>query len=222
MQTDSPRAHVFSLLSGLVLLGLFQVIGKVLPTSASTWAPAYVQLMGQVLILVATLLAWTALEWEHGSMPRLGKVHSFHVLIGLAAIVLVNYMQPLLDGVLGSGQEPPRVVDKAMIAAGLGAVVFASSVVVGPIVEEVIFRGFLFRAPNWDRNTLSTLAVLTITSAIFSAAHTNYTQPTTFIIIFLTGLILGIARVASGGLLLPIALHMCANAIVFKGMFFSH
>lgn len=221
MQTDSPRARVFSLLSGLVLLGLFQVIGKILPTSASTWAPAYVQLTGQALILAATLIAWTALEWEHGSMPRLGKVDSLHLMVGLAAIVLVNYMQPLLDGLLGSGQEPPRFVDKAMIAAGLGAVVFVSSVVVGPIVEEVIFRGFLFRGPNLDRSIYSTFVVLILTSAIFSAAHTNYTQPTTFIIIFLTGLVLGIARVASGGLLLPIVLHMCTNAIVFKGMLFT-
>lgn len=221
MQTDSSRAHVFSFLSGLVLLGLFQVIGKVLPATAINWAPAYFQLTGQVLILVAALIAWTALESEHGSMPRLGKVDSFHLMVGLAAIVLVHYMQPLLDGVLGSGQEPPRFVDKAMIAAGLGAVVFVSSVVVGPIVEEVIFRGFLFRAPNLDRSVYSTFIVLIITSAIFSAAHINYTQPTTFIIIFLTGLVLGIARVASGGLMLPIALHMCTNAIVFKGMLFT-
>ncbi|EMG2119200.1 hypothetical protein IPC1147_33585 [Pseudomonas aeruginosa] len=222
MQTDSSRAHVFSFLSGLVLLGLFQVIGKVLPTAAINWAPPYFQLAGQVLILVATVIAWAALEWEHGSMPRLGKVSVFNLILGLVAVVLVHYAGQILHDVLGSGHELPRDVDKAMIDAGLGAVVFASAVVVGPIVEEMIFRGFLFSAPNWDRNAFSTFALVVVTSAIFSATHTDYTQPTTFISIFLTGLVLGIARFASGGVLLPIVLHMCTNAIVFMEMLFSH
>ncbi|WP_249415137.1 MULTISPECIES: CPBP family intramembrane glutamic endopeptidase [Enterobacteriaceae] len=49
---------------------------------------------------------------------------------------------------------------------------------------------------------------------IFSAVHLQYTEIRTFIILFLVSLTFTVARVKSGGLLMPVILHMLMNGVV--------
>jgi membrane protease YdiL (CAAX protease family) len=80
-------------------------------------------------------------------------------------------------------------------------------VLIGPIGEEIMFRGFLYR--GWVRPGSLVTPILTIT-VLWSAMHLQYdwfgiTQ------VFLIGLVLGWLRWRSGSTSLTIALHVLVN-----------
>jgi membrane protease YdiL (CAAX protease family) len=77
------------------------------------------------------------------------------------------------------------------------------------IVEELCFRGIALRclAPF-----MSVRAAILIASAAFALAHLGAFLSVPYL--FLLGLFLGIARVSSGGLALPMLLHAAHNACV--------
>lgn len=87
-----------------------------------------------------------------------------------------------------------------------------SPLLLPPIVEELAFRHFIlsvlpFNASVW----MSHVAVATM-ALFFVSAH-GYIYLSTNVVIFVVALILGFARVRSGGLLLPIGLHAYAIAL---------
>ncbi len=83
-------------------------------------------------------------------------------------------------------------------------------VLLAPFFEEIVFRGFfleclLIWAPE------QRLACALLTSVAFAAMHTQYTHPETFIALIALSLLLCYARMKSGGLKLPVVLHMLNN-----------
>jgi membrane protease YdiL (CAAX protease family) len=80
-------------------------------------------------------------------------------------------------------------------------------VVIGPIGEEIMFRGFLYR--GWVRPGFLVTPVIVLT-LLWSAMHIQYDW---FGIsqVFLTGLVLGWLRWLSGSTALTIVLHMLVN-----------
>lgn len=87
------------------------------------------------------------------------------------------------------------------------AVVFAA-----PVIEEIIFRGFLLNAgigygPNGKR------VAIIITSLLFALAHSQYNSPVTFIMIFVMSVIFCLVRIQTNSLLAPIILHALYNGI---------
>ncbi|EBN0073021.1 CPBP family intramembrane metalloprotease [Salmonella enterica subsp. enterica serovar Virchow] len=87
------------------------------------------------------------------------------------------------------------------------AVVFAA-----PVIEEIIFRGFLLNAgigygPNGRR------VAIAVTSLLFASAHYQYHSPFTFIIIFVMSVIFCLVRIKTNSLIAPIILHALYNGI---------
>lgn len=87
------------------------------------------------------------------------------------------------------------------------AVVFAA-----PVIEEIIFRGFLLNAgigygPNGRR------VAIAVTSLLFASAHYQYHSPVTFIIIFVMSVIFCLVRIKTNSLIAPIILHALYNGI---------
>jgi membrane protease YdiL (CAAX protease family) len=85
-------------------------------------------------------------------------------------------------------------------------------VLLAPVFEEILFRGFVLQglllwAPR------QRLACAMLTSIGFAAMHTQYTHPQTMIALIALSLLLCYARLLSGGLKLPIFLHMLNNLI---------
>lgn len=81
-----------------------------------------------------------------------------------------------------------------------------------PIIEEIIFRGFLLNAgmgygPNGKH------AIIIITSLLFAMAHYQYNSPVTFIMLFVMSTIFCHVRIQSNSLLAPIVLHMIYNGV---------
>lgn len=83
---------------------------------------------------------------------------------------------------------------------------FLIAAILGPIVEEIFFRGFLFRA--WERQ-FGWVASLVLTSTVFGVYHKN------FLMAFMGSLILVCVYRRTGTLLAPMIVHAAFNISVW-------
>lgn len=87
-----------------------------------------------------------------------------------------------------------------------------------PIIEEIIFRGFLLNAgmgygPNGKH------VMMIITSVLFAMVHYQYNSPVTFIMLFVMSIIFCHVRIQTNSLLAPIILHIIYNGVVMLLLF---
>lgn len=79
--------------------------------------------------------------------------------------------------------------------------------VFGPTVEELLFRGVIF---SWLKERVNIALTIAVTALGWSVAH--YMYPWWVIaIIFVDGVILGLARWRTGSVIAPIVMHMLYN-----------
>jgi len=83
-------------------------------------------------------------------------------------------------------------------------------IVGAPLVEETVFRGFLFVGLQQFRHG-NVVAVL-VTSTVWAAIHLQY-DLYQIAIIFFIGILLGIARIRTGSLWVPLAMHALINLL---------
>lgn len=154
---------------------------------------------------------WGGFRWSHfGFTPARRGVWPWAVLGGLTvgffpgwvAVKLGELFPDLGMGALDSinaglsdGPLPERLLMAFVIA------------VVGPAVEEIVFRGFI-----WDRlqRIVSAPWVWVLSSLIFAGYHMD---PIHVIAVSITGLYLGWFRQISGSIWPPIVMHMLNNAL---------
>lgn len=88
--------------------------------------------------------------------------------------------------------------------------VWAVAICVQPaVIEELFFRYLMFRGL---RPVMGGHAVVWVTAVMFMLAHIG--APLSMPILLMLGVLLGYARLASGGIYLPMALHFFHNATV--------
>jgi membrane protease YdiL (CAAX protease family) len=78
----------------------------------------------------------------------------------------------------------------------------------GPISEELVFRGFLYS--QLAHTKLKVAGAILITAAIWSVVHFSY-SPSVIAVIFVAGLLLGIARLQSKSVIIPMLMHITWN-----------
>jgi len=83
-------------------------------------------------------------------------------------------------------------------------------IIVGPLSEEVFYRGFLFAGLR--HSPLGNLGAVLVTSAAWAAAHQQY-DLFEMGFIFAGGILLGIARIRSESLYVPLAMHTLGNLV---------
>lgn len=84
-------------------------------------------------------------------------------------------------------------------------------IVFAPLLEELIFRGYLFKA--WRNTRLGLSGTLLLTSALFTVLHIGQYGWSILAMIFTLSIILGLAREKSGSLWVPIMLHAINNLV---------
>lgn len=93
---------------------------------------------------------------------------------------------------------PPLIMALRILAIGL----------LGPISEELAFRGVLFAVLR--RTRLRIVGAILLTAALWSVSHLQY-APLLLALIFLDGLVLGAARHFTRSLYVPILMHVAGN-----------
>ncbi len=204
--------------------------------SDSTSLTAYLQdspwLMALFYAILAGLTLWTInvlIKLEFGSsLETLGlnkprKKHVVYVLLGygayfllyVAVVILVKWLIPELD--LDKEQE----LSFSTETTGLPLLaVFFSLVVLPPLVEETLARGFLF---GGLRTKLPFIAAAVITSLLFAAAHLGGAKDgllwVAAIDTFILSIILCYLREKTGSLWPSIGVHMLKNGVAFIILF---
>jgi tetratricopeptide (TPR) repeat protein len=163
-------------------------------------------------VIIAATQAFTRQPWGQPFSwpPRLGTVK----VVGLSLLGLVlasglsSWSAHWVERVLHwpvTIQEAIPLVKYALIANPLAA--FLSVVIVGPIVEEILFRGLIYGALE---KRLHVFGALLVSSFLFALVHL---QVVYFIPIFCLGLVLGWARWKANSLGLPILIHVLNNGV---------
>ncbi len=159
-----------------------------------------------LLVAIIWFGRWKAKDYLAINWPALPEVK-----VALASLVI---LLPALDAAAYlSGQAiiPPFMTDIYRNALSTGAVplLWLAVVVAAPVAEEIIFRGFLYR--GWVRSPRNPLPGILILAAFFAILHLQYDW-FGILQVFAMGLLLTYIRWRSGSMLLPMLLHVIANA----------
>jgi membrane protease YdiL (CAAX protease family) len=92
-----------------------------------------------------------------------------------------------------------------------------SVVIIAPIAEEFIFRGFLFSQLQHTR--FGPWGAITFSSLLWTVIHFQY-EIKILLVLFVFGLFLGYVRMAYKSLSLPIILHAINNLFAFVMAYF--
>lgn len=141
---------------------------------------------------------------------RLNGFRALPLLVFLLLTVGWLFASSWLSQILGGSPEYPPMLPLNR-TRGIILLVFASSCVISPLAEEIIYRGIawpLLTAARW-RPWL----IAAVTSLIFAISHHQYTPVDQFSI-FLFSLVLAAARHFSGSLTLPLLMHGIVNSVM--------
>lgn len=141
--------------------------------------------------------------------------------IGLALVAYVPYL--ILSVVLGSivvallpGFNPAETQDVGFseISSRFELfLAFFALVIAAPIIEEIIFRGYLF---SRLRREFGMITGVVITSVVFGIVHL---QLNVGIDVFALSILLCILRIVTGSIWAGVILHMAKNALAFFLLF---
>jgi membrane protease YdiL (CAAX protease family) len=143
--------------------------------------------------------------------------HWRDVRLGFAALAAVLVLTGILATV--SGQETPEFMTQTFEsarAAGMLPLLLLAFVVLGPLQEEMLFRGFLFRGLAPALGVWPAVALTAITWALMHAQYQWFFVGE----IFALGLALGWLRARSGSSILTFALHATVNGLALLEMAF--
>jgi len=132
------------------------------------------------------------------------------VAIAVAGLALLILIGDGLTLALGRNLASPFELDIHRTALAEGALLplWIAMIVVAPVGEEILFRGFLFRGfIHEPRNVLPGILAI---SLIWALLHLQYDWLGTALV-FLLGLFLGLVRLWFGSTTLVILLHMLVN-----------
>lgn len=131
-----------------------------------------------------------------------------YLVLTVSITALAMYLFPAADY-----QQKQNIGFEALTHSWEYILAFASLVVIAPIAEEVIFRGYLFgKLKKYAAVWVSVLC----SAALFAVAHGQWNVA---LDTFALGIVLASLRVVTGSIWASIALHALKNALAFYFLF---
>ena len=129
------------------------------------------------------------------------------VWIGVALVFAIAW-----DGLTYLLDRPiiPEFMLRAYETAYFVPLLWLAIVIAAPLAEELFFRGFLFEGIRYAR--LGAIGAVVITSLLWAVIHLQY-GPYEITTVFILGLILGVARLVTGSIYIPIVMHALVNLV---------
>lgn len=198
----------------MLLDPLFAWLVPMLPFSTNV----KISFMTVILELAAIGVIGLALLAYHKKFPDIGFsrpkwMHLARALVAFAGYIVVTiFLQAIIRQVFGdsfNADEPQELGYKALAAWEIIAA-FIPLVVLTPIAEEVIFRGFMYKG---IRSRMPFWVAAIVVSAIFGAVHGQWNVALDVFVMSMVGCYL----VEKTGSLWPsIFLHMIKNGLAFS------
>lgn len=126
-------------------------------------------------------------------------------------LFILNYLG-LIDDFAPQGLISIFTENENLLATGI---LLAGAVILAPITEELVFRGFIYR---FLKSKTSTLAAQVLSGALFALIHVNLLS---FLPLVVLGILLARAYEKSGNILVPICFHACFNAFTLTMLFIN-
>jgi membrane protease YdiL (CAAX protease family) len=205
----------------ILAFGLGQAVGLAALTALKTIDPQHVNddgtavaivtlvaipIQGITLVLAARMIGVDLLDYFALKFPRWRDA-----AIAIAVLAAVIALGDTAVVTLGHELVPPSQIEMYRSAQHDGTLplLLLALVVVGPIGEELLFRGFLFRGLVHDpRDVLPGILAIAL---IWSLLHVQYDLISAGVV-FALGVIFGYVRLYSGSTILVMVLHMLLNA----------
>ncbi len=148
---------------------------------------------------LADYFAWRGFGWKQFGL-------GFALVVGV--LIAFEGFAVLLDRA-----QPDFMTDMLNAVRGGDAwLLLLSGIIIAPLGEELIFRGFVYRGLSDSR--VGVPGAIVISSAIWAVIHTQY-DLFYMSVIFVLGLALAFVRYKSGSVALAFVLHALVNAAAF-------
>ena len=134
-----------------------------------------------------------------------GRIYISEVIIALITGVVLNIAVLAALSLTGLDSLAEDSGLDGMLRSIHPAVLFISVGLLGPAVEEILFRGFVYKTA---RNNFNRIFAILLSSAGFALIHGNLFQMT---YAFPVGIVLGLALMFSGKLIVPVIMHVSYN-----------
>ncbi len=158
----------------------------------------WIAVVGLVLIKVCSIVRPGESIW--------GRFSRRQFSVFMLCILALQVVFQVLRAALGADDGGAQIVREMVRASFLGALVAA------PLFEEAVCRGLLWRALEFGKSRMAVAIPVIVTATSFAVIHGS--NPGQLALMGAVGIILGIARAATGGIALPLALHIGMNVYV--------
>ena len=220
---------------GVIMLTLYAGLRGWSNSEANSWLQqSIVAQFSYILIVEAlTVLAlygflrwqktgWRTIGWRRPQWRDLGWGLLLVIPYYVTYLILAKVVQTLVPA-LNVNQQQQIGFDNATSAVSL-ILTFISLVVLPPLVEELLVRGFLYTSL---RDKLPKIGAALTTSIIFATAHLQFGSGApllwiAFIDTFILSLFLIYLRERTNGLWAGITLHATKNLLAFATIFLLH
>ena len=225
-------AYIASDVIAGLLLSLLPIFTGWSTTELRAWlgSSVFAQCLSIVLVvasimgILATFLDRRKIKWSQLGLVRPQSRDVWYALIGyvlyFVAFILISQILANLISGLNLEQEQEVLFDKETTGNTLW-LIFVSLVILPPIVEETLFRGFLYSGlrTRWPK-----LAAAIVTSILFATAHLQFGSGNALLWIaaldtFILSMILVYIREKTGSLTGPILVHFMKNGLAFVFLF---
>lgn len=152
-------------------------------------------------------LSWGAIGWRRFNVLRaIGLVGLMFIIFSISIYALMILISFLIPGFDANQAQTNEFTESVATNPNL---VLVALVIFPPIIEELIFRGFIFPALSQRRGVVFGAVM---SSALFGLAHL---QPNVAIYTFLIGLVLCFMYVRLKSIVPGILLHMVNNYLAY-------
>jgi membrane protease YdiL (CAAX protease family) len=200
----------------LIVFGVFFLVMLILISPLSKLPVIYaIPLQGLFNVtLVGFIAAWVRLvrrnafvEYIHFFRSRTFSTRAL-ITLGCASALSVLLISAFLPS---SGQTP---LEKLLTSRSAILIFAVFGVAVAPLLEEIIFRGFIFKV-LWE--IAGPRGAIIVTAALFALLHAGQLAGNwgSVVLIFLVGCILSVVRYRSGSIIPSFIVHTSYNATLF-------
>ncbi|MGA7075694.1 MAG: CPBP family intramembrane glutamic endopeptidase [Halobacteriota archaeon] len=227
----TPRRKKWSIVLGILLylVGQFSVSlflppflirtgissGEALNTTTRTITVGTFWLLNVANIVCVALIVTAVLGFYKDKLSSLGFTTNKlpkALLYGVAGFVLAFILAAIVGYPIQQqfGVDPTQeALSQTAAVPGLLPIVFLSGVIIAPIAEEIVFRGYLYKA---FRDRFKPSYAIVLSAALFSVIHLELLAAAP---LFVIGIVLAYVYEKTGNLMAPITLHVLNNAVAF-------
>ncbi len=206
--------QLFADTGGLLLSGLRDALTEVVK------GQNFLALNVLVSMIISCFLLFTVIKLKAGASVRrylaIRPISLRQLLLWVAAILLVSVAFDFLIQLLGIDRIPQSMFDMWNKSGSLWLLALAV-VIAAPVWEELLFRGFLMR--GLASSVVGGAGAVVIAALIWTLMHVQY-EWYYLTVLFCLGLLLGAARLVTGSVLVPIAMHIAQNLLALAQIAF--